>query len=234
MTSKSTARPKKPAHPKKAAHPKKTADPKKTGRQRNHGPVTSMSGLLDHLEECCVKSGERVTVAELMRAVGRRSFGPLILLLGLIGLAPISNIPGVVAVVAALDLLVIAEMLIGMDHVWIPGFLARRSMTSAGLKRALTAIRKPAKFVDNFLEPRLTWLTRGLAFYALAAVCLLVAIALPFIELIPFAGIVPNAALVAFGLALTAHDGMWALIGLAIVTVSVYLLWMAVSGMGMA
>jgi len=165
-------------------------------------------------------------VGELLDTLGRRSFGPIILLLGLIGLAPISNIPGVVAVVATLDLLVITEILIGMDHVWLPGFLARRSMAPDKLRRTLEWMRKPARIVDGFLRPRLTFATDGLGFYATAWICLLVAIALPFIEIVPFAGIVPNAALVAFGLAFTAHDGLWAMLGITITAVSAYLLAM--------
>jgi hypothetical protein len=47
---------------------------------------------------------------------------------------------------------------------------------------------------------------------------------MPVIEIVPLAGIVPNAALVAFGLAFTAHDGYWALLGLTITGVSAYLI----------
>jgi hypothetical protein len=195
----------------------------------NHrGQVTGMTGLIHQLEECCAQHGERIAMKHLLQAVGRRSFGPFLLLLGLIGLAPISNIPGVVAVVVALDILVIGEILIGMDHIWIPRFLARRTIATSKLKRGLKALRKPAKFVDRFVEPRLAWLTQGPALYALAVVCMMVALALPFIEIIPFAGIVPNAALVCFGLAFTAHDGLWAILGLIIVGVSGYLLAMAI------
>jgi hypothetical protein len=209
--------------PKPAKHHKRS--PRK---RKSPAPISSLSGLLDNLEACCIESeNDRVKVGELMETVGRRSFGPIILLLGLIGLSPISNIPGVVAVVAALDLIVIGEILIGMDHIWIPGFLARRSISAQNLKRAIKAMRKIARFVDKFLEPRLTFLTQGLGFYALAFVSLLVAIALPFIEIVPLAGIIPNAALVAFGLAITAHDGVWALIGLAIVGLTAYLASMA-------
>jgi hypothetical protein len=199
----------------------------RTGKKRS-APITDLTGLLHLLEKCCLESeNDRVTVRELLSTVGRRSFGPIILLLGLIGLSPVSNIPGVVAVVATLDLIVIGEILIGMDHIWIPGFLAKRSVGAARLKRGLKAMRGTARFVDRFLAPRLTFLTNGPGFYVLVLAAMLVAIALPFIELIPLAGIIPNAALVAFGLAITAHDGVWAIIGLTIVGLSAYLLSMA-------
>jgi hypothetical protein len=50
----------------------------------------------------------------------------------------------------------------------------------------------------------------------------------PVIELVPLAGIVQNAAIVAFGLALTAHDGIWALIATLITGGTFYLLFSAI------
>ena len=67
------------------------------------------------------------------------------------------------------------------------------------------------RFVDGFISPRLTFLTEGPFFTMIAITCLLVAIVTPVIEVVPVAGIVPNAAVVAFSLALTARDGVWAL-----------------------
>jgi hypothetical protein len=81
--------------------------------------------------------------------------------------------------------------------------------------------------VDDFLSPRFTRLTTGFFFYVLAALCLLVAIVTPVIELVPLAGIVPNAAIVACGLAITAHDGLWALVAFLFSGASIYLILMA-------
>jgi hypothetical protein len=53
----------------------------------------------------------------------------------------------------------------------------------------------------------------------------LVAAVTPIIEIVPLAGIVPNAAIVAFGLAITAHDGLAALIATLITGGSFYLLF---------
>jgi len=58
----------------------------------------------------------------------------------------------------------------------------------------------------------------------MAAQCFLVSIVTPVIEIVPLAGIVPNAAIVAFGLAITAHDGVWAILATAFTLGSFYLL----------
>jgi hypothetical protein len=48
----------------------------------------------------------------------------------------------------------------------------------------------------------------------------------PIIELVPLAGIVPNAALVAFALAITARDGLWALLAFLFTAASAWLIAM--------
>jgi hypothetical protein len=63
--------------------------------------------------------------------------------------------------------------------------------------------------------PRLGWLTRGVFFYVIAVVVLLIGLVTPILELVPLGGIPPNAAVVAFSLAIIAKDGLWALIAFA-------------------
>lgn len=71
-------------------------------------------------------------------------------------------------------------------------------------------------------------LARGPFAYLIGAVCILVAISMPPLELVPFANTTTVAALTAFGLALIAHDGLIAVLGLARFVgslVSVALVW---------
>lgn len=196
-------------------------------RPATDGEVHNLRGVLDQLEHAAAKAGPegQVSVALVMERLGARSFGPLLLVPGLIGVSPIGAIPGLPAVMAAIAFLVAAQILIGMDHAWLPGALLRRSMPGKRLQQACSAISPYVRFVDRFLWPRLTFLTRGPFLFVMALLCLVVAAVTPIIELVPFAGIVPNAAIVAFGLALTAHDGVWALIATIITGGSFYLLF---------
>jgi hypothetical protein len=184
-----------------------------------------LEGVLDRLDAVATaRARGEVSVKDAMEALGNRSFGPLLLVPGLIGLSPIGAIPGVPGVMAVIVMIVAAQILIGMDHAWLPGALLRRAMPATRLKRAIAAIRPIARVVDLLLRPRMTLLTRGPFFYLLAAMCLAVAIVTPIIELVPLAGIVPNAAIVAFALAITAHDGIWALIAFSFTAGSAYLI----------
>ena len=184
--------------------------------------------VLDLLLIACDRDEDgQVSVAEAMQAIGNRSFGPLLLVPGLIGLSPIGAIPGVPGVMAVIVMFVAVQILTGRDHAWLPDFLVRRSIDTARLRRVVKTIYPYARRVDDFLSPRFTRLTTGFFFYVLAALCLLVAIVTPVIELVPLAGIVPNAAIVAYGLAITAHDGLWALAAFLFSGASIYLILMA-------
>ncbi len=188
----------------------------------------NLEGVLDQILLACDRdSSEWVSVKDVMETIGNRSFGPLLLVPGLIGLSPIGAIPGLPGIMAVIVIFVSVQILFGRDHAWLPGFLTRRAMKVDSVKHGIAVIRPYSRRVDRLLMPRMTLLTRGVFFYVNAAACLLVALVQPVIELVPLAGIVPNAAIVAFALAIMAHDGLWALIALAFTGASAYLIAMA-------
>jgi hypothetical protein len=189
--------------------------------------IHNLDGVLSQLEHASAEVGDegQVSVARVMATLGPRSFGPLLLVPGLIGVSPIGAIPLLPAVMAAIVFLVSAQILIGMDHAWLPQTLLKRSMSGKRMRQACTVIRPYARLVDMLLFPRLTILTRGPFLFVIAFLCLSVAVVTPIIEIVPLAGIAPNAAIVAFGLAVTAHDGLWALIASLITAGSFYLLF---------
>jgi hypothetical protein len=184
-------------------------------------PHHDLEDVIDHIIECCDESGPphhddgRVSVADLLDAIGQRSFGPLLLVPSLIAVSPVGAIPGLPAITSVIIVLVAAQILLHHDHVWIPHWLANRSIDAGKMERGLQKFRPVARFIDHLLLPRLPWLTRGPFFYAIALLCLLIGLVTPILELVPLAGIPPNAAVVAFSLAIIAHDGVWALLAFA-------------------
>lgn len=157
----------------------------------------------------------RVCVSDLMDAIGERSFGPLMLVPSLIAVSPVGAIPGLPAITSVVIVLVSAQILVRHEHVWIPGWLARRSIDAGKMEKGLTKFKPVARFVDHMLLPRMPWLTRGPFFYLIALLCLLIGLVTPILELVPLGGIPPNAAVVAFSLAIVARDGVWALLAFA-------------------
>ncbi len=190
----------------------KTAPPTASS---GHGHSESLN--LEHILEVLGEAAEghdRVTVRTMCKAIGARSFGPLLLLVGLIALSPLIAIPTIPTIVAMTVLLIVGQLLFRRKHFWLPDWLLRRSISSQRFKKALKFLHKPARFIDRFLRPRLTKLTRGAGAYGVAIACVIVACMMPIMEIVPFAAHSAGAALTAFALALMAQDGLLALIAL--------------------
>lgn len=174
---------------------------------------SNLSTLLDILESTGGHP-DSVSLDAILDTLGRRSFAPFLLVAGIITLAPlIGDIPGVPTLMASLVALSAAQILIGRDHVWLPQWLLERRVSRARFTKALRWMRKPARWIDRLLRPRLTRLTRPPAHLLVALTCLLIALAMPPMEVVPFSANGAGIALTLFGLGLVANDGLMALLG---------------------
>ncbi len=166
----------------------------------------SIGDILDTLEELAGKD-ERVSLGDAIQAFGNRSYGPFLVLLPLIELSPIGGIPGVPTAIAAIIILIAGQMVFGRKHLWLPGFVERRSVSADTLCKATNKLRGLARFMDRWFHGRLLSLTKG-PFVRIAAVgCIVLALTVPPLELLPFASSAPMLAIAAFGLALLVRDG---------------------------
>lgn len=180
--------------------------------------ATNLTELIQTMEQM-EREAPRVSVDDIVDAVGRRSFGPLLLIAGLITLAPvIGDIPGMPTLMAALVLLVSTQLLAGRKTFWLPKWLLNRSVSRKGFDKAIHALKKPAQWVDNLLGVRLKWMTGYAGIRATALACLLVAVAMPPMEFIPFSANGAGLALTLFGLGLVARDGLVLSLGFLITT----------------
>src|SRR5688500_13340203 len=182
------------------------------GDRADHG-ITTLQQLLDRLDKA--GTGQRVDVESMMEAVGRSSFGALLLLGGLVTLSPLDIVPGIPTLIALAVLLVCVQLLAGRRHFWLPAWVLRQSMTRQRFRRALTWLQKPARFGDRLVRPRLTALAGDAAVKVIAVGCIVVALAMPVMEVVPFSANLAGIALTAFGLAVIAHDGLLALVAFA-------------------
>ncbi|WP_045221866.1 exopolysaccharide biosynthesis protein [Desulfonatronum thioautotrophicum] len=175
----------------------------------------NLEQLLDRIDTAAC-SLERVSVETILEAVGSRSFGPLLLLAGLILVSPLSGIPGTATSMAVIVLLCAVQLVLGRSHFWLPSWLLQRSVPHNKLKRALVFVRPHARAIDGWLRPRLTFLVHRTGTYFIALACIVIALGLPAMELVPFSASSAGGALTVFGLALVFRDGLLALLAFAI------------------
>lgn len=161
-----------------------------TGREQ-----TSLEQLFDEIDRTA-ENKQRVTLKAVIEAMGRRSFGPMLLVAGLIILAPvIGDIPGMPLIMAGLVFLNAGQLLIGRNTFWLPSWLLNRSVARNRLRQSLKRMRPVDRFIDRFLRPRLSALTRGAGLYIIAIAGFIIAIVIPVLELIPFSANLAGSAL---------------------------------------
>lgn len=182
--------------------------------------AANMEQLLEQIRESYTESGQ-VTVNAILNSVGERSFGPVVLLAGLITIAPlIGDIPGVPTILGMVVVLTLGQLLFRRHSIWLPSWIAVRSVPRDKLLKGLDWLQKPARFLDRWTGPRMTVLVEGTGLYVMAIICMAIALAMPLMEVVPFSANGAGAALMAFGLAIVARDGVLAILATALTLVT--------------
>ncbi|MEL6955857.1 MAG: exopolysaccharide biosynthesis protein [Pseudomonadota bacterium] len=167
--------------------------------------VNNLSSLMRSLVE--ETDGEVITARDMLNAVGRRSYGPLLLLLGFIAISPLTIIPGATWLVSLLILVISGQILIGMRYPWVPGRLLKFEFRREDLLKGVEMSQGYVRRIDAVLRPRLTFLTDPPFAQLIALVCIAAALISFPLGFIPFGPVLPGLAVLLFGLGLTARDG---------------------------
>lgn len=192
----------------------------------------SIGDILDRIE-AIAKKDDKVELGHVVGAMGHRSHGPFLLIPALIEMSPIGGIPGLPSVLAAIIILVAVQVLLGRKHLWLPGFLKRRSIKAEKACKATAKMRGFARFMDRWFHGRLPHFTSGWYVKAAAIVCILLACAVPPLELLPFASTAPMFAIASFGLAMLVRDGLLMIVAFVLSVAAVAIgLGLAVTGKG--
>ena len=169
---------------------------------------TSLYDLLSVLDPDVHDASDGMTIQDMLNHVGPRSFGAILLVPALILVSPLSIIPLMPTLGGLVIITIAVQSFLGRRHIWLPKFLASRGFSAAQLSRAVSALRRPAQWLDKHSRDRLRFLTTApLNRLALLAV-MTVAATWPFLEIVPmFTSIsAGGVALVAF--ALMVKDGL--------------------------
>jgi len=175
----------------------------------------NVTDILDRLDG--LASGrDKITLGDVVEALGHRSHGPFLIILPLIDISPIGAVPGLPTAIAALIILMAGQLLLGHSHLWLPSFLKKRSLSSGKVAKAVKKIDPMAQRMDRWFHRRLPILTSGPFVRMAAGAVILLALFVPPLELLPFATTGPMAAIAAFGLALLMRDGLLMIVAILI------------------
>ncbi len=161
-------------------------------------------------------SRERISVGDLLSAMGDRAFGPLMLLFALPNVLPMP--PGASGILGVPLIILAAQLMLGRKP-WLPRVIAGRSMMRAEFVTMLQRAGPWLSKAERLLKPRLTILVTPPAEYVIGAICLILAIilALP----IPLGNMLPAFAICLFSFAILERDGIWIIAGLIAFLISI-------------
>ncbi|WP_159713638.1 exopolysaccharide biosynthesis protein [Geminicoccus flavidas] len=176
-------------------------------RREGPPPLESLSDVLARIDETAARQAS-VSVGDIRDALGDRSFGPLLLVPGLVVISPLSGIPTVPSMMAAVVLLIGWQMLADRSRIWLPRQIEARCVPGSKLRRVTGFLSPWAGRVDRLVRPRLHWLTGPLGQKAAALHCMIVALTMPPMEILPFLNSVAGLVIAATALGMTARDGL--------------------------
>jgi hypothetical protein len=159
---------------------------------------------------------ERVSVGDLLAAMGDRAFGALMLIFALPNLLPTP--PGISGILGVPLVFLAAQLMLG-QRPWLPKVIANRSMLRVDFSAFMDRAGPWLARVEKLLRPRLGVLVHPPAEYAIGVACLLLAVIL--ILPIPLGNILPALAICMFSFGLLEKDGLWAIVGAITTVVSV-------------
>lgn len=182
--------------------------------------MTTPTKLTDFLEQLDDKtSGDVITLGEIVAAFKQRGFGPLLLAPALLVLLPFGAIPGIPTLCALFIFLIGGQLLLGLEHPWLPERLCKVSFNREKFKSALGKVVPFTKRIDRVIGTRLTQFIAPPMSTIVGVLCIVLALTMIPLELLPFAAAAPAWAIAFFALGLTANDGLLVIIGLIITIV---------------
>jgi hypothetical protein len=193
------------------------------------GQVSSLTQLLDkigqHVDGDGHASNDKIPLGRILDVIGRQAYGPLLLIIGVLSVSPLSMIPGSTWAFALLTLLVAVQMALHKKHPWLPKSALMLSFPEDKVGGALKKVRPWTEGIDRLVKPRFEFLAHEPWIVIVALLAAVAAIVTFPLSLIPFAPFIPGVAIILVGLGVTARDGL--VLGLAMLVMAGGVTWLA-------
>ena len=160
-------------------------------------------------------SRERISVGDLLSALGDRALGALMFVFAIPNVLPTP--PGTSAVLGAPLIFLAAQVTFGRSP-WLPAIIAQRSMSREDFHALIHRIAPWLERAEKLLKPRASMLALPPMEYFVGLVCLLLALVL--VLPIPLGNMLPALSISLMALGLLERDGVWISAGLIMAVVS--------------
>lgn len=161
------------------------------------------------------QSRERISIGDLLLALGDRALGALLFTFAFPNILPTP--PGTSAVLGAPLIFLAAQLAFGRKP-WLPAIIAKRSMSREDFRALVLRIGPWLGRAEKLLRPRASALALPPMEYVVGIVCLLLAVLL--VLPIPLGNVLPALAISLMALGVLERDGLWVLAGFIVAAIS--------------
>ncbi len=173
--------------------------------------------MIADLQDDLSLRNDQVEFGWLLDRVSNRVYAAVLFLPALMAASPLTLIPGISFIFALITVLIILQMLVRRQRVWLPKRLRNVYFDKNKVAKALRYMEKPAVKLDRFFRPRLMFLTSP---WAGQKVILLFTLILAILSgpatLVPFANLLFCIAILILAMGLLTRDGFVIIFGLII------------------
>lgn len=175
----------------------------------------SIQDVLSKLEDAA-EDADTLSIDDVMSTFGRKAYGPIIFLVGLISLSPIGSIPGASVFFGAVLMLLMIQFLVVDRAPWLPKRMRDLAVDADRAKKSIDRIRPYAERFGKYLKPRMERFVESPWNYVAAVLVLGMSLTFFPLAVVPWGVAPPSIATAIIGLALVSHDGQAMLIALGV------------------
>jgi hypothetical protein len=186
-------------------------------------PEPILSNLADDVAEAA--KDEDGQVDKMVQRAGASGLLPIMTLLGLLLVSPLSGIPLFSTSMGLMIALCAIQTAMGRDRLWLPDFLTRRKVKPGRVVTAMDRVHRMAEWLEARATSRLTWLSQPPSRFVFLCVTALYGLLMPLMEFIPFTSSFLGAAVMLTGLGLMLRDGILLIVSILPALVAVGLIF---------
>jgi hypothetical protein len=181
--------------------------------------VTALKETISNISHSC--EGNHVNVGAIADSIEAPAFGILLLLPALIVILPISIIPGVSSLCAAVAVFAGCHIFFGREALWLPERIRNIYFNGNRMTPIFKKMNGFTKKMDRFSKPRFIFMTDGFAGKLASAMVIILASATIVLGFIPLVDIAMMLPIVFFGLGSYTQDGLITGIGWLVLALGV-------------